>query len=115
MATKIRCKNCKLEFTTDDPSKLTGCPRCSAGKDKLDVQRDPLDIRPKPVGEQKKVVYSSAGVVYGETKEAWKSFHRVESKACPKCGGIDFERDFKRKEKTCNKCGEIYPLARRFG
>ncbi len=114
MATKVRCKNCKLEFTTDDSSKLTRCPRCSAGKDKLDLQRDPLEA-PKTSADPKKVVYSSSGIVYGDTKEAWKSFHRVESKACPKCGGTDFERDFKRKEKTCKKCGEIYPLARRFG
>jgi hypothetical protein len=51
--------------------------------------------------------------VFGETKEAWKSFHAAEVKQCTKCGGTDFRLDWKHKEKTCIKCGEIYPLPRR--
>lgn len=111
---KVRCKNCRLEFNADDNARIEKCPRCSSKS--LDFKREPpKEAVPGAVKKDDKRIYTSAGVVYGETKEAWKSFHAVEAKACQKCGGTEFARDFRRKEKVCKKCGEIFSLPRRFG
>ncbi|MBI4360206.1 TFIIB-type zinc ribbon-containing protein [Candidatus Micrarchaeota archaeon] len=107
---KVRCKNCHLEFTADDFRRVEQCPRCNSKS--LDKTRDP----PKPVEEKKDdapKVYGASGVIHGDTKAAWKSFHQSEQKLCPNCGGSEFLLDFKRKEKTCKKCGDVLPLARR--
>lgn len=131
---KVRCKNCRLEFKADDRSRVSRCPRCDS--DRLDITRDPLPVVPienkpsdtqvgatpttgasKPaLGHEAPKVYSSGGsVVYGDTKDAWKSYHSnpTGGTGCPHCGGTAFEFNYKRKEKICKKCGEILPLPRR--
>jgi uncharacterized protein (DUF983 family) len=63
--------------------------------------------------ERKAFVHVAGGQrVFGDTKDAWKSFHSSSPSNCPKCGGTEFHRDFKHKEKTCKKCGEISSLRR---
>lgn len=131
---KVRCKNCRLEFKADDRSRVSRCPRCDS--DRLDITRDPLPDAPiankpgdvqvgattagqtgaKPASSDSPKVYSTSGtVVYGDTKDAWKSYHSNPSggAGCPHCGGTSFEFNYKRKEKICKKCGEILPLPRR--
>ncbi len=109
---KVRCKNCRLEFSADDDSRVDQCPRCSSAH--LDKQREFTAPRPAVASAPK--VYSATGaIIQGDTKDAWKSFHTsATSAACPRCGGKEFERNFKRKEKTCKNCGEILPLPRKF-
>ncbi len=121
---KVRCKNCRLEFKTDDNSRVSRCSRCDS--DKLEFTRDPLpETIPaatpagtaKPGTESSPKVYSTSGaMVYGDTKDAWKSYHSNPgggASGCPHCGGSAFEFNYKRKEKICKKCGEILPLPRR--
>ncbi|GEM_PF-1068421 len=142
---KVRCKNCRLEFKTDDNSRVSRCARCDS--DRLDITRDPIpeakiENRPgdaqigtasaagplsqgvavgqpgaKPAATEQPRVYSTSGsMVYGDTKDAWKSYHSNPSggaSGCPHCGGTAFELNYKRKEKICKKCGEILPLPRR--
>lgn len=66
----------------------------------------------KPKGAPRTIKFYDPRV-YGDTKGAWRSFHAQEVKACSKCGSMDFDLDWKHKEKTCRKCGEIFPLPRR--
>jgi hypothetical protein len=51
--------------------------------------------------------------VFGDTKEAWKSFHASEIASCPHCGGVRFTLDFKHKEKVCSNCGAVLSLRRK--
>jgi uncharacterized protein (DUF983 family) len=47
------------------------------------------------------------------TKQNWKQFHSTgAASACPNCGGTDFTRDYKHKERVCKKCGTILSLPR---
>lgn len=46
-------------------------------------------------------------------KPGWQEFHSSQIKACPDCGGADFDLNWKRKEKTCKKCGAVLALPRR--
>jgi len=120
---KVRCKNCRLEFKADDNSRVDRCPRCDS--DKLEKTREPVEpkVENRPgdrqigaTGHEAPKVYSSGGsVVYGDTKDAWKSYHSnpVGGAGCPHCGGTSFEFNYKRKEKICKKCGEIMSLPRR--
>ncbi len=116
MVTKIRCKNCQLQFNADDDRRVEQCPRCSSKH--LEKTRElPLVVEgaapaEKPAEGDAPRVYGSEGRVYGDTKDSWKSFHSTESRACPNCGGGQFQRDPRRKEKTCIKCGSVLPLAR---
>ncbi len=105
---KVSCSNCKLSFEADEDSNVRQCPRCSSKNLKFVRAEKEFEKR-----EPQRRFYTSQGIVYGETKDAWKSFHQQDAKACAKCGGIDFDLNFKRREKTCKKCGEIYPLPRR--
>lgn len=121
---KVRCKNCRLEFKTDDNSRVSRCSRCDS--DKLEFTRDPLPeakagdgavTAAKPASSDQPKIYSTSGaMIYGDTKDAWKSYHSnpAGGLGCPHCGGTAFEFNYKRKEKTCKKCGEILPLPRRF-
>ncbi len=121
---KVRCKNCRLEFKADDNSRVSRCARCDS--DKLEITRDPIsDAKPgasvvatsgaKPATDAPKVYSTGGAMVYGDTKDAWKSYHSNPSGGlgCPHCGGTSFEFNYKRKEKICKKCGEILPLPRR--
>ncbi|MEW5955383.1 MAG: hypothetical protein AB1626_02480 [Candidatus Micrarchaeota archaeon] len=79
---KYACSNCNAAFYGED---LAQCPRCSS----------------------KKVVVMLEGKP-GEVAAAVKH----EEGACPKCGGKDFEFIWRRREKVCKKCGEIFPARR---
>ncbi len=60
-----------------------------------------------------KVAVTGNKQVMTEGKEGWKSFHSQEVTKCTKCGSNEFVYNYKRKEKTCKKCGEIFSLPRR--
>ncbi len=97
------CKNCSLEFDAEDTSQ---CPRCSSAK-VYSLKRGKVEEKKEP----KKFVYGSVPVT--DTKESWIKFHNTgDVQRCPVCEGIEFEFDWKRREKTCSKCGEILPLRR---
>ena len=100
------CLNCNYRFERGE-----NCPRCHSRKVKeLEFKEKPFD----PSEEKKTLVFDKTGQrIYGDTKEAWKSFHNRVQNACPNCSGIEFSFDHKHKEKTCLKCGEILPIPRR--
>jgi len=110
---KYLCKNCNLRFDADD---AVICPRCSSKnlerafeKKKAFAGQAPEEKPP----EGPKVAYSTNRHVYSETKAGWASFHNSEMRACPDCGSAEFDFNWKRKEKTCKKCGSVFPLGRR--
>jgi len=111
-----QCMNCKMRFEAEDEPDV--CPRCNSGRVRPFGQEE--YSKPKSfLGPVEKEFSSSAPVrlqggqrVFGDTKDAWKSFHSSSPSNCPKCGGTEFTRDFKHKEKTCKKCGEISSLRR---
>ena len=105
---KVTCLNCRLFFNADDDSKVEQCPRCSSRNLKKEFEK-----KEGAAAAFKPRVYSSSGMVHGDTKEAWRSFHNQGVSQC-KCGSTEFELNFKRKEKVCKKCGEVYALPRRF-
>ncbi|MFH0834964.1 MAG: hypothetical protein V1881_01330 [Candidatus Micrarchaeota archaeon] len=103
----FECLNCRARFEDDEPEK---CPRCSSGR----LRRASVQEPPKvavPFTEKKSHVRSS--MVYGDTKDAWKSFHNQEVKTCLECGGAEFDMNWKKKERVCRKCGAVSRLARR--
>ncbi|MFH1056891.1 MAG: hypothetical protein V1717_03800 [Candidatus Micrarchaeota archaeon] len=101
------CLNCHFRF-----ERGTYCPRCNSHKIReLEFKEKEA---PAPGQERKPLVFDKSGQrIFGDTKDAWKSFHSSVQTACPNCGGTDFGMDHKHKEKTCRKCGEIMPLPRR--
>ncbi|MFH1779824.1 MAG: hypothetical protein ABH803_01615 [Candidatus Micrarchaeota archaeon] len=101
------CKNCRHIFEASDDQ--TTCPRCSSKHTEKKEEKSVSNT-----GVQK--FYTTKGIVYGDTKNAWKSYHASRDvKQCAKCGGIDFKNDYKHREKICNSCGEIYSLPRSGG
>ncbi len=113
---KYLCKNCNLRFDADD---AVICPRCSsknlerAFEKKKEFSGSSQVTEAKPAGGEPKVAYSTNRHAYSETKAGWASFHSSEMRACPDCGGAEFDFNWKRKEKTCKKCGSVFPLGRR--
>ena len=130
------CKRCSIEFQGD--SSAIPCPRCSA-REVVEKQLPkhksvetslslsshavsaptaittllPSTSQPSPHStEPRRFVYGSP---LNDTKESWMKFHNASGdvQACPGCGEKEFELDWKRREKTCKKCGEIMPLKRR--
>lgn len=102
------CENCKFTFEVGST-----CPRCNSQK----IREKTVTVVPASgapaSGERKTMVFDRGGQrVFGDTKEAWKSFHQRVQTACAKCNGVKFKTDYKHKEKTCENCGEIYPLPR---
>ena len=85
------CSECNFRFQSDE---LKPCPRC---------------------GNEKTTEFNTASDTrrVSEGKEGWRDFHSNAIKTCPKCNGGDWDFNYKRKEKTCKKCGEVYPLPRR--
>ncbi len=102
------CENCRFSFENGD-----SCPRCYSKKIRV------FEKKTEPAGapvERKPMVFDRSGQrVFGDTKAAWKSFHQRVQNDCSKCGGKEFKMDYKHKEKTCIKCGEIFPLPRTGG
>lgn len=117
----VTCANCKLKFEAVDQASVKQCPRCSS---RTSLRFEKTDVEKKADAEAAKVIAAEAaekpkvpattGIVYGDTKNAWQSFHHNESKLCPKCSGTEFELNYKRKERVCKKCGEILSMPRRF-
>jgi RNA polymerase subunit RPABC4/transcription elongation factor Spt4 len=109
---KYECENCKLQFDSEDPQI---CPRCSSKKIRRAFDKKKFDNKtPGQVthlGER--VAHSHQSIVGREGKEGWRDFHSTQTKGCFECGGIDFEFNWKHKEKICKKCGAIMPLPRR--
>ena len=113
---KWTCANCHYKFSSE--LEIETCPRCTSRRMSVTEEKAPEPASPaaaaladKPHTPRSYKFYDPR--IYGETKSAWKSFHAAEVKQCTKCGGLDFDMDWKHKEKTCRKCGEIYPLPRR--
>jgi len=81
---KYACSNCNTAFYGDE---LQQCPRCSS----------------------KKIT-----AMYEKPKEgeAGTPHVKYEEGACSKCGGKEFEFIWRRREKVCKKCGEIFPARR---
>ncbi|MFH0971532.1 MAG: hypothetical protein V1835_03105 [Candidatus Micrarchaeota archaeon] len=110
---KYECDNCKLLFESDDPQI---CPRCSSKKIRHASERKKFDTKLATTTHQhEKVAYSHTSFVGRDGKEGWRDFHKAEVRGCADCGGIDFDLNWKHKEKVCKKCGAIYPLPRRMG
>ena len=112
-----QCLNCKMRFESVEEPDV--CPRCNSGHVRPFGQEAPRGSPKSLLGpveqtqERKAFVHVAGGQrVFGDTKDAWKSFHSSSPSNCPKCGGTEFNRDFKHKEKTCKKCGEISSLRR---
>ncbi|OIO26417.1 hypothetical protein AUJ14_01840 [Candidatus Micrarchaeota archaeon CG1_02_55_22] len=107
----FRCSNCNFRFQAEEADK---CPRCSSidvaafGKDiAQDTNTPRTPGAPAPTGDKPRV--------FREGKAGWRDFHTQDSsRACPECGGAEFTLDYKRKEKTCKKCGAVLPLPRRY-
>ncbi|MFH1750809.1 MAG: hypothetical protein ABH863_03970 [Candidatus Micrarchaeota archaeon] len=121
---KYECENCKLQFETEEPQI---CPRCSSRKIRRAFEKKKFDEKAGskgagghstgPAGSGAhaggKVAYSHQSFIGREGKEGWRDFHKSEVRQCADCGGTEFEFNWKRKERSCKKCGAIYPLARR--
>ncbi|MEK6843320.1 MAG: hypothetical protein AABY04_02440 [Candidatus Micrarchaeota archaeon] len=107
---KHECENCKLQFDSEEPQ---NCPRCSSRKIKRAFDKKKFDT--KPIVAAGKPVYSHHSTIGREGKEGWRDFHSSQTKSCPECNGLEFEYNWKHKEKICKKCGSIMPLPRRMG
>ncbi|MFH0922553.1 MAG: hypothetical protein V1811_00670 [Candidatus Micrarchaeota archaeon] len=107
MTTTFHCKNCRFSFRADAAQV---CPRCYS-KEITGATEEKTGAAAKP--HETHASREPRRIILGDTKGAWHSFHASETKACPQCGGIAFEFDWKHKEKTCKNCGSIFPLARR--
>ncbi|HLD62755.1 MAG TPA: hypothetical protein VI875_02725 [Candidatus Norongarragalinales archaeon] len=104
------CLNCNFKF-----ERGTYCPRCNSHKVKeLEVKELEKPAAGAEPQERKPMVFDKSGQrVYGDTKEAWKSFHSQVQNACPGCTGTEFTYDYRHKQKVCKKCGEILFMPRR--
>lgn len=91
--TAYSCSDCRFRFEAASPA---ACPRCGSVE----------------IGEFKSG-FGGAKVIR-DGKDGWQDFHSQRQVACPNCGGRDFELNYKRKERTCRKCGEVLALPRRF-
>ena len=109
---KHECENCKLSFDAEDPM---NCPRCSSRKIKRSFEKKKFGEGDSSASSspKEKVVFSHQSFSMRDGKDGWKAFHSSEVRSCPQCAGTDFEYNWKHKEKTCKKCGSIYPIQRR--
>ncbi len=116
------CQNCRLIFSgTGAVDALTRvCPRCNSKNVVKQAKQAPAANMQSESADEKTVMpatqhrkIGSTQRVFGETKEAWKSFHSSEIASCPHCGGTRFSLDFKHKEKVCSNCGAVLSLRRK--
>jgi DNA-directed RNA polymerase subunit RPC12/RpoP len=107
---KLKCNSCKNVFESEE---VSPCPACSSKKVIMVVNQQAS----APEIEETKPVASALQEpkIIRDGKEGWKDFHQSDLKACLKCGGTEFEYNWKHKEKHCKKCGEIIRLPRRMG
>ncbi len=90
------------------------CPRCTSKRiERVAVKVKTGIVGPAPSGVRlpERRVFSSK--IMGESKDSWKSFHGQELVSCPECGGVEFDFDWKHKEKICKKCGNVVKIPRR--
>lgn len=116
------CQNCRFIFSetgTADAS-VRVCPRCNSKNTVKQARQAPAADTQSESADKKTVRLAtqhykigSTQRVFGETKEAWKSFHSSEIASCPHCGGTRFSLDFKHKEKVCLNCGTVLSLRRK--
>ena len=82
------------------------CPLCSS---KRISRQDVKEAAPAgPSGEKK----FHMPMVYRDGKDGWKDFHSADLRQCLECGGVEFDFDRKKNEKTCKKCGNVVRVAR---
>ena len=125
--TVFTCQNCHFSFPS---SEANVCPRCNSKrliKKHGDFKRDAggVSVKKQELQKQKQesqkqelqntrvLLQKDSARVFGDTKEAWKSFHTSEMSSCPYCGGTRFSFDFKHKEKVCSNCGAVLSLRRK--
>ncbi len=114
--TVFECRNCRFRFQAEEASK---CPRC----DSTEVAEYAAGGHRRTAAATAPVAGSKAGEqpathpspkIVREGKEGWMDFHNQQAASCPECGGTQFDLNWKRKEKTCAKCGAVLALPRRF-
>ena len=116
--TVFSCSNCAFRFEADE---LKPCPRC-ASADVIEFRQSRHERGGVTVVREDRPVPATGApgtkphtpMHYREGKAGWQDFHNQQAMACPNCGGTEFDRDAKRKEKVCRKCGEVMALPRRF-
>ncbi len=115
--TVFSCSNCGFRF---EGAGAKSCPRCASAEVSEFRQSRHERGGVTVVREERPVIEGGPAnphhklVHYREGKEGWRDFHNQQATACPNCGGTEFDRDAKRKEKVCRKCGEVMSLPRRF-
>lgn len=121
---KFHCDNCRFDFSSDGSTPI--CPRCSSKSvHQIRLRHEEAHPSASTVGVEsgaqpatqtsasQKAPVSGGPRVFGTGKQAWMASQSFEQKGCPDCGGVDFDLNWKRKEKTCKKCGHVLPLGRR--
>lgn len=109
---KYACENCSLQWEAED---AVICPRCSSrkvGKAAFE-KRKFAEEKPQLTEKRERVAYSHQSFAARDGKEGWKDFHKSEIRACLECGGLEFDLNWKHKEKVCRKCGSVFPMQRR--
>ena len=107
----ISCQNCRLVFSDLE---ARACPRCNSTHLIRHVKKsEGAEKQTDAVGPHSVQHTGSTQRIFGDTKDAWKSFHSSEVSSCPQCGGTRFSLDFKHKEKVCSNCGAVLSLRRK--
>ncbi len=102
--TIFECKSCRFRFQSSESKK---CPRCDS--------QEVFEYVSRSQTESSNPTNPSTSKVIREGKEGWRDFHNnSQTSTCPECGGTNFDLNWKRKEKTCKKCGAVFSLPRRF-
>jgi hypothetical protein len=105
------CENCSLHWAAEE---AVICPRCSSRKVAPAVEKKKFgDAKTELTGNKERVAFSHQSFAARDGKEGWKDFHKSEVRACLECGGVEFDLNWKHKEKVCKKCGSVLPLQRR--
>jgi len=99
--------SCGFRFEAADKK---NCPRCSSAEVSSFSNRRDENV-PSSSEAPHRAPTSFGPLKSG--KEGWKSFHSNEMVVCPDCSGKEFDLNWKRKEKTCRKCGAVLALPRR--
>ena len=104
------CDNCHNKFSAEDASQ---CPRCNSKHiTLLKEKKEATEASAQP--HNKPAQPSSRGpIIMGDTKASWAAYHASEITACPDCGSTEFDFNWKRREKSCKKCGSVFGLKRR--
>ncbi|MGB9577459.1 MAG: hypothetical protein ACP5O3_03815 [Candidatus Micrarchaeia archaeon] len=101
------CNNCKYSFSGEDTQ---NCPRCSSKK--IIIKREAKRGEQSSQSTQQKSFVYRNPLIVGETKSSWAAFHSSEQRECSECHGMEFDIDWKHRQKICKKCGAIYGMKR---